>query len=653
MLMINQRQSTHKLFLTAAFGVLWLFVLIVMWSPLQVAAAPQTFEISSLGDQPDTAPGNGVCATAANTCTLRAAIQEANANNNTTETDVLSFSTLPAGLQTIQIDSALPPITQPVKLDGYTKSDAVVGTSTSPSPLNAKLMVQVDGQKVKNATGFVVQSPGASIRGLAVYGFGDDSESCQVEFRKAATSGQITGSYVGVMADGTTKKSPRSVPAICTSTGSSGIRIGGSEAGDRNIIAHTLGLAAVILSGDSTEVAGNYIGLAANGSTDLSGQGGVAIEGAQNTVGGDGTRRNVISGGSVYQVAITGNGNKLQGNYIGTDASGKFNEKISNGSGVTIINNASGNLIGGTGKESGNVIRGVQGTAIAVAERYSTASRKTETPTKNSILGNIITNVTTAKFLGIGELNMGIDLVRYEYTSEAPDALPDTSSNAGPTINDEKDKDTGPNGYINAPVLTSASETVGGLSVMVDLDVADSPIDQYRVEFFAAKSSHVSNRGLAEEYLGSAIVGPGTGQQINLRLSGSAKQVAGKTLTATVTSVDTTVGPTGGFGSTSEFAQNITIAQAPQKAQAVGISLPSWAGAAGAALAVLVAVLFISSYSDYLRHRRPLIEVDPLVHYSYFHHLFVVTVPRLRYRLQSRLPRRQHKPPQLPPELSV
>ena len=42
-------------------------------------AAPTTFVVDSIGDAVDVAPGNGACATSGNACTLRAAIQEANA----------------------------------------------------------------------------------------------------------------------------------------------------------------------------------------------------------------------------------------------------------------------------------------------------------------------------------------------------------------------------------------------------------------------------------------------------------------------------------------------------------------------------------------------------------------------------------------------
>src|SRR5574340_707697 len=43
------------------------------------AANGATFAVNSTADAVDVNPGDGVCATAAGTCTLRAAIQEANA----------------------------------------------------------------------------------------------------------------------------------------------------------------------------------------------------------------------------------------------------------------------------------------------------------------------------------------------------------------------------------------------------------------------------------------------------------------------------------------------------------------------------------------------------------------------------------------------
>src|SRR5437763_1262600 len=66
-----------------------------------------TFIINSTGDAPDANPGDGVCATAAGDCTLRAAIMEANATTDT-EPVVLDFNIPGDGVQTIRPDSELP-----------------------------------------------------------------------------------------------------------------------------------------------------------------------------------------------------------------------------------------------------------------------------------------------------------------------------------------------------------------------------------------------------------------------------------------------------------------------------------------------------------------------------------------------------------------
>src|SRR3990172_2701311 len=70
------------------------FVLVQYVTPASTA----TLTVNSTGDGSDVAPGNGICETATpGECTLRAAIEEANALGGT---DVISFSISPAGPQT-------------------------------------------------------------------------------------------------------------------------------------------------------------------------------------------------------------------------------------------------------------------------------------------------------------------------------------------------------------------------------------------------------------------------------------------------------------------------------------------------------------------------------------------------------------------------
>src|SRR5690606_29638496 len=70
----------------------------------EVARAAATFTVNNVGTAADAAPGNGVCATAGAVCTLRAAIQEANALAGA---DTIQFN-LPSGASRIAPTAAAP-----------------------------------------------------------------------------------------------------------------------------------------------------------------------------------------------------------------------------------------------------------------------------------------------------------------------------------------------------------------------------------------------------------------------------------------------------------------------------------------------------------------------------------------------------------------
>ena len=64
-----------------AYGWRFGFCLALVVSQLAIAgaaAAPRTFQVNSTVDARDRLPGDGLCATTAQACTLRAAVQEAN-----------------------------------------------------------------------------------------------------------------------------------------------------------------------------------------------------------------------------------------------------------------------------------------------------------------------------------------------------------------------------------------------------------------------------------------------------------------------------------------------------------------------------------------------------------------------------------------------
>ena len=93
----------RRLYIRAA-ALLLISVVVAVVSQFPQAQAAGSFTVNSLADTPD-AILNGVCANAGGQCTLRAAIEEANANSG--DTDIISFSVT----GTINLTGPLPNLT--------------------------------------------------------------------------------------------------------------------------------------------------------------------------------------------------------------------------------------------------------------------------------------------------------------------------------------------------------------------------------------------------------------------------------------------------------------------------------------------------------------------------------------------------------------
>jgi len=171
----------------------------------------------------------------------------------------------------------------------------------------------------------------------------------------------------GVVAiDGTTQPGFASTPLIelnGQNAGGSGFRITAGSSTIKSLIINRFPAHGILIdTNGSNLIEGNYIGTDATGGVD---QGntldGIHIDGsANNTIGGTTTSsRNIISGNNQYGIFITSNGstgNKVQGNYIGTNAVGASSR--GNSLHGVYINAASNNTIGGTTAGASNVISG-------------------------------------------------------------------------------------------------------------------------------------------------------------------------------------------------------------------------------------------------------------------------------------------------------
>ena len=146
--------------------------------------------------------------------------------------------------------------------------------------------------------------------------------------------------------------------------------VGGTMPGARNIISSNFNVGVYLTGGPTAGnlVQGNYIGVGAAGNDALANGGdGVDIVGNanNNTVGGTAAgARNVISGNNYTGIylATSADSNVVQGNFIGTDATGTA--LLGNGTGIYLTFNASNTLIGGTAAGAGNIICGSAGAGV-------------------------------------------------------------------------------------------------------------------------------------------------------------------------------------------------------------------------------------------------------------------------------------------------
>ena|GEM_PF-2044040 len=222
----------------------------------------------------------------------------------------------------------------------------------------------------------------------------------------AATGNQVLGNTIGLASDGST--------ALANLTGgvsfsdASSNTLGGTTAGDRNVIAGNGGTGVLLTNTSTTlnRIVGNYIGTDVGGSAAVpnSSIGIRILGGANNNVIGDsaGTGGNLISGNGSHGIGIAGVGtdaNSLVANQIGTDATGLV-PLGNNNDGIHVSGGASSNIIGGSASGEGNVVSGNGNEGITIRDAGSN---------DNAILGNFI-GTDRLGTAAIGNASHGIQL---------------------------------------------------------------------------------------------------------------------------------------------------------------------------------------------------------------------------------------------------
>jgi CSLREA domain-containing protein len=408
------------------------------------------FVVNSTLDEPDAGVSrDGVCAaTPSGACTLRAAIEEANATAGT----FITFGIPGGGVQTIVLGSALPAITQgSVLVDGYTQPGASANTTTSFQALDTSLTVEVTGNDVDPC--FSVRASDVIIRGLVI-------NHCAIGIDVAnphgtSTSGVIIqGNFIGTDPTGLIDEGNQiGIGTTLVQDGSVTLAVGGSGPAPRNLISGN-GTGITFL----TDVDGSVFATIENNMMGPDPTGDVAIAGGTAIILGSGDStvlRNVISGNDEGVVAHGSGTKTIQGNLIGRSVSGDL--LGNDGDGIRLEDGASA-LVGGPTHVDGNVIVGNAGTGI----RNTNLSTGTLTAERNQIADN-------------GAL--AIDLGPLDFT-----------------INDTLDADA----FQNFPVLDGVAFT-GGTSVSGTL--SSTPNTTFRVEVFANAACDPSGFGEGGTFL--------------------------------------------------------------------------------------------------------------------------------------------------------
>ncbi len=189
---------------------------------------------------------------------------------------------------------------------------------------------------IPNANGILISGSPANIIGGAAVGERNIISGNRLAGIAMAYSGTrgniIKGNYIGVDISGTQILS--NYAGIYLKSNANSNIIGGSTAGERNVISGNLEMGLCIETSDSNSILGNYIGPDATGSGALRLSNDTLVQAnglyfnanaRYNTAGGyNPGEGNVISGNRVYGHDIYGNSsyNATIGNYIGVDASG-------------------------------------------------------------------------------------------------------------------------------------------------------------------------------------------------------------------------------------------------------------------------------------------------------------------------------------------
>jgi CSLREA domain-containing protein len=552
-------------------------------------AAAAVITVTTAAD--DSTPNDG-------SVSLREAIQAINAGNNLGDPDIIAqnpgvfgvndtilFSiSFSSTVQTIAVggtgNGALPAITRPVTVNGYSEFGASANTLANGD--NAVILVQLNGANAGPfADGLLVgaTASGSTISGLVINRFSLNGIELQ------SGGNQIVGNFVGLNHQGTVAE-PNQGDGIRISNASSNT-IGGSTPALRNVVSgnnldgiHIVGSTASPATGNLIQ--GNFVGVnsAGTGFVDFrpdiaspTAAGnflhGIEISGGNaNTVGGNTAGARNVVGFNLDGIALDNGAqnNVIQGNFLGVGADGvtavgqvfhgivvRSSDNLSPPFGPGQANEpaTAGNIIGlnpNTLTGLGNLIEFNATAGVAIFGNPLPNNASPAQNSGNSILANSIFQNGTSNPAGL----VGIDLSNtFVYPKDD-----------GVTPNDtEHGLARDPNNFQNFPVLDSAWVSGGVTAVVGTLTQAAS---HNVTEFFSSTGCSPTGFGQGQTFIGAANATT-NGSGIASISATMAMVPAGSFITATATNFTADPSTPGGsvnLFNTSEFSACINTGAA-------------------------------------------------------------------------------------------
>jgi len=400
-----------------------------------------------------------------------------------------------------------------------------IGTDITGSKAIGNAQSGVLVQGCSNVIGCAVTGGGNVISGNASYGV------LLSGVNGNATGNSVQGNFIGLDATGANNLGNTS-DGIGIS-GAAANLIGGTTTGAGNVISAN-GIYGVYLSGAGTtgnQLQGNFIGTDASGTLARgNAEDGINLQGVStNLIGGSAPGAgNLISGSSYGYDGIyldAASWNVIQGNFIGTKVDGT-NALSNGGHNIELQVNATNNTIGGMAAGAGNHIAFAQNGYAGVRVRTGSLN--------NLISANsIFSNSGSSANIGLG-IALGSNVENPNVDCESGVAA--NAANAGQ----------------NYPVLADAytSSLTTRISGMLDSGVGKT----YALQFFASPTGNRSGYGEGQIFLGQTNLTLGTACSSNFVVSLPVSVPAGWVVTATATDPN---------NNTSEFSAWISAVPIP------------------------------------------------------------------------------------------